>query len=108
MNTDKIDMPDEKLQTNRTLSVPWQSKVLKLLGWFLLLFGLAGAGASIYFMKFIIFSPEIIIDPFGAIVFLMCLFPVLVGFPLLITLSHITKELQRIRQRIELNESSKN
>jgi hypothetical protein len=82
-------------------STPWQSKILNLLGWIILLFGLTGAAAVFYYMQIITFSPSIVIDPFGMIAFLLCLALAALGFPLLITLSYLVKEIASIRQSIE-------
>lgn len=83
-------------------ATPWRAIFLKLVGWLILVVGLAGAAASYYYMNIITFSPTVIIDPFGIIAFLLSLALAALGFPLLLTLSYLVKEIAAIRRSIEM------
>jgi hypothetical protein len=96
-------------QQTDSLAKPEKTKVKKLwstffltgIAWIMLALGLTGVTVTFYYFDVISFGEGLIIDPFGLIILFLSLIPVLLGFPLLLTLSKISKDLRFIRDSIK-------
>lgn len=84
-----------------TVKTMWSAFFLTGIAWVMLVVGLAGVAVTFYYFEVVSFEEELILDPFGLILLFLSLIPILLGFPLLLTLSRISKDLRFIRDRIK-------
>lgn len=100
INQEGIKIEEESSASERA-AIPFVIRFVKFLGWFLFLFGVAGAVASYYYFQVVTFEPDFIIDPFGCVVVLMCLLIALMGFPVIKIFSYIAESVCIIRYRLD-------